>query len=163
MAYLDNSGLYRKFGTEGTDPTNAGEYSNVGKYREIEFKIDLTELTEEEQIISDVVTMPKHMRFVEIEVVTNTIATGGTAIDFGLVQADDRTTEIDFDGLLAAFPIASMNATGERSIVRVGGTGAGTLLDDTTTTQVGHFTMSRTDGNAFTAGNISIIVRYYRP
>lgn len=164
MAYLDNTGLYRKYGVEKTVGTKGGEYRNDGLLREIEFTIDLTTLTETETPLSDVVFFPK-MRVQEVEVITTTAAADGTAIDVGLVQTN-RTTEIDFNGLLAAFPTAHMDLAGERIIftsattVPASATGTGALIG-TSTSAVGYVTASRTTATAFTAGVIRVKIRYY--
>jgi len=169
MAYYDNAGLYRKYGTEKTVANKAGELRNPGDIREIILKIDLTTLDQTEAIQSDQIWVPKGARIVEVETFAQTGAATGTAIDLGLVQAD-RTTEIDFDGLLAAAPTANMNSSGERSFYRVavtvptGLTGTGALVGTTTgTTSPGYITCSRTDATAFTAGVIIVTIRYYMP
>jgi hypothetical protein len=158
MAYTDNSGLYRKWGTERAAVNTAGEYKTFGSLREIEIKIDLTELTEEETVLSDTVFFPR-CRIEEVEIVTHTVAATGTAVDIGLIRTD-RSTEIDYNGFAAAFPIASMNAAGEKTVLRSGSSFAGALIG-TTTTNVGHITASRTDSTAFTAGIIIVRIRYY--
>jgi len=164
MAYLDNTGLYRKFGTEKTTGTIGGEYRTSGLLREIEFTVTLSTLTETETPLSDVVFFPK-MRVQEVEVITTTAAATGTAIDVGLIKTD-RATEIDYDGFLAAFPTAAMDLAGERTIftaastVPASATGTGALIG-TTTAFVGYVTASRTTATAFTAGVVRIKVRYY--
>jgi hypothetical protein len=164
MAYLDNTGLYRKYGTEKTTGTIGGEYRTAGLLREIEFTVTLSTLTETETPLSDVVFFPK-MRVQEVEVITTTAAATGTAIDVGLIRTD-RTTEIDYDGFLAAFPTAAMDLAGERTIftaastVPASATGTGALIG-ATTTNVGYVTASRTTATAFTAGVVRIKVRYY--
>lgn len=151
--------LFLKFGTDKATANNDGEYRTNGALREIEVKIDLTGLTESEVIQSDAVFFPK-MRIEEVEIVTHTAAATGTAIDIGLVQSSDRSTAIDADGLVAALVTASMNAAGEKNVLRVGSTSAGALIG-TTTSSVGHITASRTDATAFTAGVIFVRIRYY--
>jgi len=164
MAYLDNTGLYRKYGTEKTTGTIGGEYRTNGLLREIEFTVTLSTLTETETPLSDVVFFPK-MRVQEVEVITTTAAATGTAIDVGLIKTD-RATEIDYDGFLAAFPTAAMDLAGERTIftaastVPASATGTGALIG-ATTAFVGYVTASRTTATAFTAGVVRIKVRYY--
>lgn len=157
MSWLNNDKLYLKYGTEKTRPNNDGEYRTDGAEREIELIVDLTTLTETETILSDQVFFPK-MRIEEIEVVARTAAASGVAIDLGLIKTD-RATQIDYDGFLAAFPLASMNADGMKSTVRVGSTGAGTLIGENVT-ESGYITASRTTATAFTAGELSIRIRY---
>ncbi len=161
MGTWQNDGILKKFGTTRAVPNKGGEYVTTGRLREIEFKIDLADLTETETVLSDTLTLPAGMRLQEVEIVTNTAAATGVAIDFGLIRTD-RTTEIDYDGLLAAFPTASMNAAGEKVIIIDNTTYDGALIG-TTTANVGYFTMSRTTATAFTAGQIVVTVRFYAP
>jgi hypothetical protein len=160
MSWLNNDKLLLKFGTEKATSTPAGEYSTLGQLHEVEIKIDLTALTQTETILADVTSLPKNARLAELVVLTHTAAATGTAIDIGLIRMTDRTTEIDYDGILAAFPIASMNAAGETTVLTAGSSGAGALVG-TTLSQIGMISGSRTDATAFTAGVIYLKIRYY--
>ncbi len=163
-SYMHADGIYQVYGPDKATPNTGGEYRNDGRLREIEIKIDLTGLTASEVVQSDTIFFPK-MRVQEVEVITVTAAATGTAIDLGLIQTD-RSTAIDYDGFLAAFPTDHMNLAGERyiftsgSTVPASATGTGALIG-TTTTNVGHITCSRTDSTAFTAGVIIVKIRYY--
>jgi len=167
QTWLNPDGLYIKYGVTKTTPNLAGEYRNNGKLREIELTISLSSLTEVEVVQSDQVFVPSGARLVEVEILTHTAAATGTAIDLGLVRTD-RTTAIDADGLLIAFVTASMGTAGETSVIRrdvtipTGLAGTGALLG-TTTSNVGYITASRTDATAFTAGLITVRIRYYMP
>lgn len=161
MAYNDPFGVYTKYGTERAQVGKGGEYRNNGLLREIEVKIDLTKLTEAETILDDNIYFPAGMRIAEVNVIAHTAAATGAAIDLGLIRTD-RTTEIDYDGLLAAFPTASMNAAGETNAIVDNTTYDGALIG-TTTAFVGHLTCSRTTATAFTAGVIYVRIRYYAP
>lgn len=157
------TGLYTKFGVDQTTPMAGGEYHNYGQMREVELKITLSDLTETESIVSgaDNVFIPAGVRIAEIKIVTHTAAATGTAIDLGLIKTD-RSTEIDYDGLLAAFPTASMNAAGETNIIVDNTTYDGALVG-TTTAYVGQVSCSRTTATAFTAGVIYVTIKYYKP
>jgi hypothetical protein len=163
-AYLHSDGVYQKYGTTKATPAIGGEYKSLGGLREIEITLDLTTLTETETILNDVVLVPK-MRIHEIEIIAKTGAATGVAIDLGLIR-EDRSTEIDYDGLLAAFVTASMNTAGENSIIRqavtvpTGLAGTGALIG-TTLTNPGYISASRTTATAFTAGVVVITIRYY--
>ena len=167
MSWFNNDGLLVKFGTEKTVANRGGEYRRNGKLREVELTINLASLTQGEVIQSDQVFFPAGARIVRTTVQTNIAAATGTAIDVGLVRMD-RTTEIDFDGILAAFVTASMNTVGELSILQkdvtiptgLAGTGA---LHSIPTTFVGYITASMTDATSFTAGQIVITIQYYMP
>lgn len=161
MAWDNNDGVRIKFGTEQATASLAGEYRTVAAMREVEFIIDLANLTETETVLDDNVMIPAGVRIAEIKIITTTAAATGTAIDLGLIRLD-RTTELDYNGLLAAFPTASMNAAGETVIIVDNTTYDGALVG-TTLANVGYVTASRTDATAFTAGRIVVTVKYYRP
>ena len=161
MSWNNPDGLLVKFGTEKATANIGGEYRTNGHLREIEFKIDLTDLTQTETIQSDQVFLPSGARIQDLIVVCHTAAATGTAIDLGLIRTD-RSTEIDYNGLLAAFPTANMNAAGEINTVDIAHTYKGALIG-TTTSNVGYFTASMTDATAFTAGIIFVTIRYYMP
>lgn len=160
--------LYIKYGTEKATPTIGGEYANYGTgMHTVEFKIDLTTLTESETPLSDSVFFPSGARVQSVELQTVTAAATGVAIDVGLIRTD-RSTQIDYDGFLAAAPLAIMDLAGERTVftaattVPASATGTGALIG-TSTTNVGYVTCSRTTATAFTAGVIIVRLNYYIP
>lgn len=160
-SWFDPDGLYRKYGTDKAVPNKGGEYRNDGHLREVEVKLTLSGLTESETIQSDQIFIPAGARLQEVEVVTQTAAATGVAIDLGLIRTD-RSTEIDYDGLLKAFPTGSMDAAGETTSNKVGATYAGDLIG-TTLANVGYISCSRTTSTAFTNGVIFVTIRYYMP
>ena len=159
MAWHNSDGLLVKFGTEKAVATKAGEYRTTGALREIEVKIDLTTLTSSAAIISDQVFFPK-MRIEEVEIVTHTAATSGGAatLDIGLIQTN-RTTEIDFEAFANAVAITTLDAAGEKSVLRIGSSGVGQLVG-TTTANVGLLTANWNTA-AFDTGVIFVRIRYY--
>ena len=159
MATWTNNGMTRKYGPDRTIPQTAGEYRTVAELREIEVKIDLTKLTQTETVQSDTVFFPKGMKIEQIDIFVDTAAATGIAIDLGLVKSD-RTTEIDYDGFLAAMPTATLAAGAKVTLVK-GGTNVGALVGGTTTS-VGYITCSATTATAFTAGSIRVRIRYSR-
>lgn len=159
MATWLNNGLLRKFGPDRTIPQAGGEYRTVAELREIEVKIDLTKLTEAETVVSDTIFFPKGMKIEQIDIFVDTAAATGVAIDLGLVKTD-RTTEIDYNGFLAALATATM-AAGAKVTLAAGGTSAGALVGGTTSS-VGYITCSRTTSTAFTTGSIRVRIRYSR-
>jgi len=158
---LNADKLYRKFGTGQATAQTAGEYSLDGPEHCIEVILDLTTLTQTETIVSDTVYFPKGARIDRVEVVAHTAAATGTAIDVGLIRSSDRTTEIDYNGILAALPTANINVDGELTNYTAGVTYAGALVGATTATYVGHISASMTDATAFTAGVLRIRIYYY--
>lgn len=165
-SFIDN--LYKKYGTDRATATTAGEYTNVGSMREVEITLTLANLTQTETIQADTTFLPAGVRIHEVEVITTTAAATGTAIDVGLIKSSDRSTEVDYDGLLAAAPIAIMNSAGERTIftaittVPASATGTGALIG-TTLAYNSHISASMTDATSFTAGVVVIKIRYYKP
>jgi hypothetical protein len=105
--------------------------------------------------------IPGGSRIESVEVIAEVAAVGATAtLDVGLVRLD-RTTEIDFNGLVAALAVTSIDAAGERSALYPGVTGAGALVG-TTTAFPGYITANRNTAN-FTAGKVIVRVNWYRP
>lgn len=161
MAYTNADGLYLQWGTEKTVPNVAGEYKTYGRLRDIEIKLDLTTVGTNSTIISDTTFFPKGARIEEVEIFTQTAATGATAVlNLGLIRAD-RTTAYDADGFIAALALTAIDTAGEKTVLRVGSTGAGAFIG-TTLANVG-LLVADWDTAAFTAGVLIIRIRYYVP
>lgn len=159
--WMNNDGLFLTYGTDKTIVNKAGEYRPYGQLREVEVRITLSSLTETETILSNNTQLPAGARIQEVEIQTVTAAATGAAVDLGLIRSN-RSTEINYDGLLAAYPTASMNADGERTVQEVGSTYAGALVG-TTLAYNGYISASRTTSTAFTAGDIVVKIRYFIP
>lgn len=164
--WKNSDGLYIKFGTDqGVSAHDAGEYTTYGPERTVEVVCDLTLLTATETILNDVVVIPAGSFITKVETIAIVGAATGTAIDVGLIKSSDRSTEINYDGLLAASPTANMNSAGERAVFKIGATeptgltGTGALIG-TATAYAGMISASRTDATAFTAGTIRILVSF---
>lgn len=162
MAYLNADGLYLKYGTERTVANKAGEYRFDGPLHCEEVKITLTAVGTNSTILSDVTAIPAGARIEEVEIVTETGATsGGSAVlNLGLIRTD-RTTAYDADGLVAALAITAYDAAGEKTVIRVGSTGAGAFLG-TTLANTG-LLVADWDTAAFTAGVIVVRIYWYKP
>lgn len=162
-SWLNNDGLYLVFGTDKATANTGGEFRTTGKFREVDIEIDLTTLTETETVQSDTVFIPTGMELAQIQIWTETAAATGTAIDVGLVRMD-RTTEVDFNGILAAFVTATMTNGNLTTLVK-GGTQAGALVGSGSeaTANPAYITASRTDATAFTAGLIHLKLFFVKP
>ena len=165
--WQNSDGLRVKFGTdEATSTHPAGSYC-LGDEQVCEVVIDLTELTATETVLNDAAWVPANAHITKVEVVTLVAAATGTAIDVGFID-QDYSTEIDYNGLLAAYVTATMNAVGETNVLyEVGSsptTGLTTMgaLVGQELTNTGYISASRTDATAFTAGKIRLKV-YYIP
>lgn len=177
--FLNDDNLYQKYGrSEGSSLVQAGTYCQYGNSNYAEINLDLTLLTEVEQIINDVFVIPDNCLIEKVMVKTLVAAATGTAIDVGLVHTSRDTADAEFtadpDGLLAAADTAGMDTVGqtvwffesgtENTAVVLGtGTAAqgGDLIGDLTTAPC-LITASRTDSTAFTAGKIVLGI-WYRP
>ena len=166
--WMNSDGLYVKYGTsEGVSTFKAGEYEDtIAGMTILEITVPLTSLTETETILSDAVFIPANAFINWVETVAIVGAATGVAIDVGLI-ARDRSTAIDYDGLLAAAPTSNMNTAGETSRYQVavtiptGLTGTGALVGtEVTTAGGGYVSASRTTATAFTAGTIKIRIAY---
>ncbi len=141
---------------------NGGEYRTDGLFRVIDIEINLASLTETETIQSRIV-FPKGKVLGKVEVIADTAAATGVAIDVGLVRQNSAQTEIDYDGILAAYPTASMNVEGETNTLTAGATYAGALVGAVASaTYPSHITASRTTSTAFTAGRIRLRLYWYK-
>jgi hypothetical protein len=167
MAWIDNAGLYQKYGLEQTVTQAGGEYKTWDAVRMIEFDLDLTTLTTTAGTIipgTDNIHFPAGVAIEEVQVVNKTAATSGGAatLNLGLVRYD-RTTEIDFDGILVTAPIADFNAANERKSYTVGVTGAGALITAGTVGSNPGYLVASYGTAAFTAGLVTIRIMYRKP
>lgn len=164
MAWMNNDGLYLKYGTERTVPNVAGDYRTVGALREIEIKLNATmmkALTTANTIVSDVTELPAGVVVEEVEVVATTVATTGSsaALNLGTIRKD-RTTVIDADGLLEAAAVTTIDAAGEKTVYRapVSGTGVGDQIGVATTYPC--YIIASTSTGTFTDGAVTIRIKY---
>lgn len=173
MATLNADNLYIKFGTERAHSlVDAGEPKTLldDGASVLTFEINLTELTEAEQIINDVVALPQNAQVLWVKTIAEDAGATGVAVDMGLIHADrSTTTNVGPQVLLAASPIANYNADGETCTfcathtvpASLTGTGAaiGTILP--TSSPKYYITASRTTSTAFTAGRLRVLIGYY--
>lgn len=160
--WTNSDGLYVKFGQNEATVATEGEYSTKGLERVVEVVLDLTTLaTGAARIGSETATIPTGVRITKIKVINEIAATGsGALLNLG-IQKLDRTTEGDYDGLLAVAPRTDWDLAGETKEYIIGVTGVGALVG-TTTTYAGYLTADY-DTAAFSAGKVRIQVSYYKP
>lgn len=105
--WLNNDGLLVYFDNAQSTMNRGGEIHVVGSDKRItQVVIDLTDLptvsSGDIQIVADNVFIPKGALIEKMDIITLTETTGTNAnLDIGLVK-QDRSTEFDFNGLLAA-------------------------------------------------------------
>lgn len=165
MSYFDKDGLLRKYGTEKAVPNKGGEFKTYGELRTIEVKVDLTTLTTgtgSASILTDQVFVPSGVRVEEVEVVALTSAstTSTATLNVGLIKTD-RTTLLSATALVSGLAVTAIDSTGEKTVLRVGSTSAGSSIG-TTTTAVHHI-MANTSTGTFNAGAAIVRVKYINP
>ena len=188
MSWINNDGLYIKYGAEEVAIARGGEYVEAGRDVVIEFAINgsdtrtltsslgatsvgiLGELGNESGAFG--VVIPKGLRITEVMTFVETpfTASAGTVAAGSIViglKREDRSTELDHDGLLtSAFTgtVGGLATAGSTNVVRVGSTGAGALVG-TTLANDGVVTVSNnTQGtNTYNAGRLIVRVLGYYP
>lgn len=157
----NSDGLFIKFGVDEADVRTGGEMQGYGPHVVVELEIPaMSVLTTTAAILEgwDDIFFPDNARIEEVQVVVKTACVGATAtLDIGLVD-EDRSTAVDDDGFVAALAVASLDAAGETTILRVGSTSAGALIGTTTTAKTRPVASYNTA--AFTAGAIWVRVLY---
>lgn len=169
MSWLNNDGLYVKLGKEEGASAKGGEYPVRGPLKCVEVKIDLVAdaAATTAAIVGSVtgtagILIPGGVRIEEVEVVVETAATSGGAatLDVGFVDTD-HSTVLDDDGLIAALALTSIDAAGEKTVLRVGSTGAGAMIG-TTLSSPGYISVAYNTA-VYTAGKVVVRVYYYNP
>ncbi len=114
-------------------------------------------------VVDQNVYLPSGVILESIELIAETAVTSGGAatLDFGCVRFD-RTTELDYNGIVAALAITALNAAGKRVVIQNGSTGAGALFNGTATSFPGVFTANALTA-ALTAGKVRIKLFFYKP
>lgn len=172
MPSINADGLLVKYGAEGGQTSRGGEINHKGADHITEIAIKGTDIPTLGNVVADTsnnttlplmhgVELPVGARIqkVEIQVETAFTSGGSATLDFGLVRAD-RTTELDYNGLIAAQTVASLSAGAFITITTGSGT-AGALVG-TTLANKGIFTVNYNTA-AFTAGRAVIRVYWNFP
>lgn len=167
MAYVNRDGLLVMTDGEEGITRSHGSYLEYGPTPgNVEVVVDFSHITSTASIPGGTgvygISIPKDKQIEEIELfVENAFTSGGAAtLDIGLVRFD-RTTEIDYDGLVAALALTSLDAKGEKIVLRVGSTGAGALVGQVLTNP-GLVTV-RYNTAAYTAGKLKVRIKWFDP
>jgi hypothetical protein len=114
--WLNPDGLYLKTGTDEGVAGIAGTFADpvAGAHVTEITGLDLTTLTTSPVVIEDGFMLPKDAVIQKVDVIATTAGTsGGSAtFDLGLIRSD-RTTELDYNGILAAVALTDVDALGE--------------------------------------------------
>lgn len=162
--WINSDGLRVRFGTDEALTTRGGEVQPNGELIQVPFKILLTQAATGTALIPRTtgIIFPSGARIQEVEIRNDTAATsGGSAtLNIGLVR-QDTTTTYDADGFIAALALTAYDTVGETVVVQVGSTGAGAFLG-TTLANSGVLVFDW-DTAAFTAGELTVTIRYLMP
>lgn len=170
-------GLWIRLGPDEADNASGGQYNDAAGLNEIEFDLAFNDFNNTTPAVprttdSFGVAIPSGARIEEIEFVVRTAFTvsagtvGSGTLSVGLVQ-NNRTTELDFDGLTTASATGTalgLGTAGTKTVIRVGSTGAGALLGTTLSQQGVICAANTTHGtNTYNAGLVRVRVRYFFP
>jgi len=159
----NNDGLFIRYGRDEAVQTTAGTYPTMPYGQHVtELRIPaLTALGASPAIMSNSVIIPAGATIARVDVIAETLATSGgsAALNIGLIRLD-RSTELDYDGLVAALALTAINATGETNQLLPGATGAGALVG-TKLANAGLLTADY-DTAAYTAGELVIRIFWYK-
>jgi hypothetical protein len=155
--WVNNDGLFIKYGTTEAATKQAGEKTAYGQFRQTVLEIDWNDLEAfgTTTILSDTVTLPAgaHIQSAELYVVDAFVGATAT-LTLGLLD-QDRSTAIDADGIDAAIAVTAIDADGDT----IACDGA---LINTTLANTGLFTALVGTAN-FTAGKGRLTVNWYIP
>ena len=163
MAWSNADGLYIRFGTEEAEAGAGGEYRTDGPHRMIE--VDIPALSAigavaTPTILDDMVVVPKNAFIEKVEVLVETAADSAAdnaTLNIGLVRTD-RTTELDYDGLITAGAQTTIDANGDIVEYIQGSTAHGALIG-TALAYNGYLTAGYGTA-AYTAGAIKVRVYF---
>lgn len=166
--WVNGDGLLVTFGTDRARAARAGEYSRLSDgQHNVSVIIDLATLptaaSGNELILDDTVTIPNgaFITKVIVTVLEEPTTSGSPNLDLGLVD-QDRSTEIDFNGLLAATDTWETGTDlGRVTEYTLGSTEVGALVG-TQITNTGLLTASA-DTADWTDGTIKVDILFYMP
>jgi hypothetical protein len=157
--WLNNDGLYIKFGPSEADPTKGGSYKTLGDVRETEVRLVLKDLTSSAAIIADTTVIPEGAFIEEVTLEVEVAAAGSSStLSVGLIKTD-RTTNISDTALVAAQTLATIDAAGNR-VTLIGESGTAGTKVATTLADSGLVT-AKYGTAAFTDGIVRVRVKYY--
>lgn len=165
MAWLNNDGLYIKFGREEGEAGIVGEFVPNTNVTVAEFTLDLTTLgtsaTSADAILDDNYIIPKGVRILRVEtVVEDGVTTSDSANwNLGLYTTDNRTV-FDADALVAAGDGEVGAAEGTITVYEQGSTEHGAELGEVTAEP--YHLSAYADTGTFSAGTLTVRVYFSR-
>jgi hypothetical protein len=142
--WMNNDGLFIKYGDDEGRAGKAGQFAEGGAgVHVIQFDLTMSTLVASggsSAIVDDNVFVPAGYRVVRVETQALTVvaSSGGGTLDVGLIRRD-RSTELDYNGFVAAAAVASLDAANETNTYNIV-SGAGGALIGTTLANSGYIT-----------------------
>jgi hypothetical protein len=162
MSYINKDGLVIFFPSDNRSAKGTysfGETPSAGEWRVEEFLVDLTKQTSTLTALNfGFAPLARNSRIEEVDVSAEVAAVGGTSVTIGTVDLTGAT--VAAAGLVSAMPIASIDTLGERNVLIVGSTSAGTLIG---TTLVKPQYVAVNVAGTFSAGLLRVRVKLYVP
>lgn len=162
--WLNEDGLYIRYGRDEGVSTTAGTYPTMVAGQHVtELHIpNMTALNTTDTIMANSTIIPAGAIISKVEVIAEAACTsaGAAILDIGLIRLD-RTTELDYDGLVAQLALTSIDAIGDVVELVQGSTGHGALVG-TELAYAGLITASEADANAYTAGELRVKIYWYK-
>lgn len=161
--WLNSDGLYIKYGQTEATVGKAGEFMDPaeGTVHCVELRLDLAVVAASTTpyIVSDTVTIPNGAWIREVKVFVSEETAGVNAnLDLGLID-QDRTTELDYNGLLAAADAFNGGTDVGTEVIFVKGTTEAGALVGTRLSNTGLVTANY-DTAAFTDGTLFVTIKY---
>ena len=174
--WMNNDGLYVKFGSDEADLVKGGHYHTDSNHI-CEFDILYTDLLSATAAVlgsalatgdgSFGIAFPdgavtEEIELLVVEAFTSSGTIGSATLELGLKKASDRSTALDADAFTTtSFVAGVIDAVGEKTVIRVGSTGAGSSIG-VATTENGVIAV-RNSAHAthpYTAGKVRVRIKY---
>lgn len=163
-SWMNNDGLYVKYGTSNAVPTTAGDYVSYGEMREIEFTVTLANTAAgATSIIADTTFIPSGVFIEQVEMDVETAAAGGTSFSIGTMRADRATTGSGgtaAGSFITGEVLATVTPAGKKVIYTAGVSAVGTAVGTTTAFTDGFAYITLTNVGTFTNGVMKIRIKY---
>jgi len=170
-SWLDNTGMFRQYGTSKAVPASGGDYLSYGDLRQMEFTINLANLTTSPLVQEYTTFFPASntQLFVEqvvIDVETAATGSGSISVGTGFMTPGTTTTPpavtaISNTAFVNALAVSSLTPAGTKLTLTAGSTGAGGYIGTTSADQTHKNYITALASAGSLTGTIKVRV-YYR-
>jgi len=165
-SWLNNDGLYLKYGTDKATPETAGDYQQPGGNRVIEVLIDLTTLTSTAAIQSDTTFFPAGTNvFIEqVDIITEVGATSGTSFSVGLIQSDRATIPSNYSTAFAnAVTTTNVDTAGKKlTLTQTSGSYvSNTLIGSSPSSTTAPYYITALASGTYATGKVRVRISYH--